>query len=282
MPGRRLFAGVILLLLLDLIIVFGNQGPQRLNLGVILREYYGVVYTDQPALPARHAYFDSEQIVVSIEIANTTDRSHRISPTGYSLKEFRVITRQSPVPGQVGRLVMDPQGRLLAGGIVSEVDGGRPFDLEPQASVTWRATFETEAVPGYYEFQILPETLSADMPISPQATLIRYEMRQINTVAAQAEMARRRVIREYNFGTDDTVADAVSTLLGVYPESAVAYQITGMVAERGKRTAEARAAYSQAIQLLSTGADRLQVQNANRRETQSLLSGLKKALQALP
>jgi hypothetical protein len=257
------------------------QQPNSLNFVAKVANYYGNAYVDPAQLPARHVFFDMERITIALEIGNATGRSQRVSSIGSASDAFRPVVRRSPVPAQAIRLDLQTRGTIARRGINDGVEWGTEFLLEPRDVASWTGTLRFPAAPGLYEIQLVPETASAEVPINPQATLLRFEVRPVRSVPERAEVARRHALHEFYVGTDDTVTEAIAQLLTIYPESAVAYQITGMVAERKQQTAAAREAFSHALDLITNGHDVLQLEKGGKANAVALASSLKTALQAL-
>ena len=80
----------------------------------------------------------------------------------------------------------------------------------------------------------------------------------------RAEMARRKMIRAYDGENDVEFEGAARDLLNIYPESSLAFELRGRVAERAGRLSEAQAAYETALGLLRDRKDRLFLDNNER------------------
>jgi hypothetical protein len=99
------------------------------------------------------------------------------------------------------------------------------------------------------------------MPLQPQRTVLQYELRAPKDISDRAEMARRRLIQAYDDDGDVQVEAAARELVSLYPQSSLAYELRGRVAERAGRLGEAHVAYEAALALLVNRGDRLYLQH---------------------
>lgn len=104
--------------------------------------------------------------------------------------------------------------------------------------------------------------------------MLHYELRVPQDLADRAEIARRRLIRAYD-DEDDVQLEAVAReLLAIYPDSFLAFELRGRVAEKWGKLNEALPAYERAQALLRDRRDRLFLEHNSAEMARLTLEGL--------
>jgi predicted RNA polymerase sigma factor len=89
------------------------------------------------------------------------------------------------------------------------------------------------------------------------------------------------MMHAYVAGGDVEIVAAADSLIALYPQSALAYQVKGEIAKRAGRRPEASAAMQQALSLLVSGRDTLYLRNVPARDVDRNVQGLTQAVQDL-
>ena len=262
-----------------------SQPAPTINFVVRAGEYHGTMYVARPAPPAVFLVFTSEALSLSLAVGNATDvdRSLTLGALGpnraFSIKSIRI-----PAEAALPRLLVNPIAELSARGLRSARPWAATIDVPSTGTIVWSATltFEAKATSGIYELQITPNFGVADgSRLNPQGTLVRYEVRDATSAEDRAELARRRMMHEYNADAEVEAEAAADALLQLYPQSALAYQVKGEIARRQHRTPQAVQWFERAAQLMTSGQDVLFVTHAPAYEVDRMVQTVRQTLQVL-
>jgi hypothetical protein len=265
------------LVLLGLVATSTNPAnAQRSNLHFVARpaENFGAVYVNGPTPPANYMFFVSEPIVMTLEIGNRGDVDELLVTSRLPLgAAFRLRALRIP-PTAGGTLTVGSEAKTVLAGSSVSLPWGSELRVPARQTLEWTAALVSQGPPGVYEFDIAPVFSGSRMPIAPQGTIFRYELRAIASDADRAELALRNVMRAYATENEQGIEAAIQGLLGVYPASSRAFQIRGEVAARSGRRSDAVAAFARAAALIQSGEDWLFVAQAGPSGVRDTLSWL--------
>jgi hypothetical protein len=264
--------------------VFSQPVP-TINFVVRAGEYHATMYVARPTPPAVFLVFKSEALSLSLDVGNATDvdRSLTLDALGPS-RAFSVKSIRIPAEAAPPRLLVNPIAELNARGLKSAQPWAGTIEVPSTGTIVWSATltFEAKATPGVYELQITPNFgLSDGSRLNPQGTLVRYEVREAVSLEDRAELARRRMMHEYNADAEVEAEAAADALLRLYPQSALAYQVKGEIARRQHRLPQAVQLFERAVQLMTSGQDVLFVTHAPAYEVDRMVETVRQTVQVL-
>jgi hypothetical protein len=263
-------AGTVLAVGLD------GQAVSTLNFGALLTKYFDVAYADRPQSPSRHMYFNGENIELTLEVGNPSSDTLRLDTSVALSEAFGVEVVRAPAQANRLQIVANPDGEMVASA-ASAVRWGESFQIDSRSTISWPAELVGATAAGAYEIRVTPRFGSSTSRLNLQSTVIRLEVRQARLQSDRAEVARRRMMREYLFGTDANAREAVQALLDLHPQSAVAHEIRGRLEARAGRSALARASFDQSIALIESGSDQFLMQHNRKAELESFLAGVRSA-----
>jgi hypothetical protein len=243
------------------------------------------MYVAPPVVPARFLIFHSESLSLSLAVGNVSDQNHIIRLGNIPLAQaFRLTVVHLPPGGVVPTLRIEPIATIMTGDNSLPVPAEGAITIPPRGSAVWTGVLEAPggAQPGVYELQIVPAFAGeAGEPLNPLGTIIRFEVRDVGSDQDRIELARRRMMHAYITGGDVEAAAAADSLIALYPQSALAYQVKGEIAKRAGRRPEASAAMQQALSLIVSGRDALYLRNVPARDVDRNVQGLAQAVQDL-
>jgi hypothetical protein len=254
------------------------QGQTPLNFVIMFNRYYDGLYTSAPVESVRHVYFVGEPIDVVVDVGNAGDEEQSIDTRSVSIEAaFDISPRGGPARG-TGRLDLSPVGEIVSGDNQVVVNWGDVVTLGPRSRVVWGGQFEGPSSPGVYHWNVELKGVRSSRPVNPLGTVLEYELRVPQDVGDRAEVARRKMIRAFDDENDIQFEAEARQLLSIYPESSLAFELRGRVAERSGRLSEAQAAYETALGLLRDRKDRLFLDN-NERSAAGAMAQLRDATQ---
>ena len=255
------------------------QAQSPLNFVIRLNRYYDGLYTTAPVDSVRHVYFVGEPIDVVADIGNAGDEEESVDTRSISIGDaFNIALRHGP-ERDLARLDLSPVGETTVGDNQVSVNWGDVVTLGPRSLVVWEGQFVSPSVPGVYQWKIDLHGIRSSKPVNPQGTLLEYELRVPKDLGDHAEMARRKMIRAYDGENDVEFEGVARELLSIYPESYLAFDLRGRVAERSGRLSDARAAYETALALLRDRKDSLFLQHNGDRLAMDAMAGLRNAVE---
>jgi hypothetical protein len=256
------------------------QGPiSSLNYVVLSDLYYDGLYTDGPGGgEAQLVYFVGEQIPVALEIGNAGDRAETLAPQTTSIDDAFEVGKIKGPGNANARLKLEPVGEVVSEADQSVVAWGNQITLQARSRVTFRGTFNGPSAPGYYHWSIVPKGIRFSSELNLQNHELYFELRRPVALADRAEVARRRMIAVYDAEDDVQFEAAARELLRIYPQSSLAFELRGRVAERLGRANDARAAYERATELIRDGQDELYLRHNLGRHAQTTLKELSIAI----
>jgi hypothetical protein len=240
------------------------QDQTPLNFVIRLNRYYDGLYTSAPDDSVRHVFFVGEPIDVVVDVGNAGDEEESLDTSTVPMRDAFSIDARQGFNQRHGsrRVVADRRSHLR--GEPAAVNWGDVVRLSPLSRVVWEGQFVGPSAPGVYQWTVDLQGIRSSKPVNPQGTLIEYELRVPKNLGDRAEMARRTMIRTYDGENDVEFEGAARDLLNIYPESSLAFELRGRVAERAGRLSEAQAAYETALGLLRDRKDRLFLDNNGR------------------
>jgi hypothetical protein len=251
------------------------QSAPPVNFAIMFDHYYGGLYTSAPIGGARHVYYVGEPIDVVVDIGNAGDVEQSLDTRGVSMIDAFAVSGPQEQGHGIARLDLSPTGASAIGDNQLDVTWGEVITLGARSRVVWEGHFHGPSTPGVYEWAIEIRGIRASSPVNALSDRLRYELRQVGNFDDRAEVARRRLIRAYDGENDAETEAAVRALLNIYPESSLAYELSGRVLEGSGRLKEARAVYEKALALLTDRKDRLFLTHNNERDIASVVSSLR-------
>jgi hypothetical protein len=226
---------------------------------------YDVEYVAPPNLPGNYVLFVGEVMELRISLGNRGDVDQTVTigevPIGRA-----VLTRGLRIPagGSVPRVLVQPVGRVIDGQNVSTVNWEGELHVPSRGTLEFPATVVVpdDGPPGLYEFETVPGFAATTAPIVPLGTGLRFELRRALSSEDRVEMVRRRMRQSFNRGDLAGAEEAADKLLTMYPSSSAAYQLKGEVAEERGQRQRAISQYQRALELLSSGQDKLWLAHA--------------------
>jgi len=237
-------------------------------------EYFGETYTKRSR--EDFVFFQGEVIAYRVAVHNmgNTESTLVLASTD-PMRFFTVEALKSPplTPEKLGAERPSFNGRYL-----DEVDvdvplrvsspfktwpGGtfsipleREIRLDPKEGVEWQVHLPTDLEPGLY--RIVVKVHGSDRSGRPLLSFarFRFEVRP-PTPEAQPELLRRQAARLWYKGDSIAARQAVAELLKVHPNSAEAYGILGMIADREGKSAEAATHRTRANEIIQNKRDEL-------------------------
>ena len=240
------------------------QDQTPLNFGIKLNRYYDGLYTSAPDDSVRHVFFVGEPIDVVVDVGNAGDEDQSLDTSTVPLRDAFSIAARPGFNRGMARVELSPTGEVISAENQAAVNWGDVVRLSPRSRVVWEGQFVGPSAPGVYQWKVDLRGIRSSKPVNPQSTLIEYELRVPTNLGDRAEMARRKMIRAYDGENDVEFEGAARDLLNIYPESSLAFELRGRVAERAGRLSEAQAAYETALGLLRDRKDRLFLDNNER------------------
>jgi hypothetical protein len=243
------------------------QAPRPLHFVAAITDYYHAEYVPLPEPPARHVFFVGEAIDVRLSIGNRGATAQELNTRNVSIeKAFALSVLEQPAGSGSIQFVPVTRGEIKSEERnTTTVDWNHELEVPAQSSLTFAASIVmgSTAVPGQYSLRIMPGFAGTTEPINPLGSMLRFELRPVDSLGARAELVRRRMVRAYQHDDASAAQTASESLLRSYPSSAQAYQVKGEIARRSGRTQEAVAAFDRAVALIQSGADKLYLQHAS-------------------
>jgi hypothetical protein len=280
MMSRSIARKAFVLSLLTLI-SGATSGHARLDgLVFIARaEHFGVTYVSEPTKPALDVFFVSEPIQIALEIGNRSAIEQPLATQGLPLSAaFQIRSIESPSSSLSPGLTIGPDAKAIVFGSEVRVPWGQQLQMSPKSTIVWTATLNAPGPTGVYQFNVVPTFTGSTSPIRIHGSIIRYELRPLNSLADRAELAYRNISRAHASGDDGEVEAATHRLLAIDPTSSHAYQILGQLRESAGRRTEAAAAFSRASALVESGEDRLFLARASREDVRERVAWLRRLL----
>ena len=261
------------------------QAPPRLHFVAAFTDYYQAEYVALPEPPARHVIFEGEAIDLRMSIGNRGATDQGLNTQNLSIENAFALSMLEQPPGSGSmRLVPLTRGEIMSvERKTATVEWSQQLEVPAQSSLTFAASIVPEhpVLPGQYALRILPRLAGTAEPINPLGTILRFELRRVESLGDRAELVRRRMVRAYEHDDASTAQAASESLLRLYPSSWQAYQIKGEIARRSGRTQEAVAAFDRAVALIQSGADKLYLQHASLETVERKVQGLTRTSDSL-
>jgi hypothetical protein len=245
----------------------------------MVNRYYDGLYTTAPNESVRHVYFIGEPIDVVVGVGNAGDGEQSIDTRSVSIDAAFDIAPRQGSPKGIARLELSPSGEIVIGDNQVIVNWGDVITLGPRSRVVWEGQFHAPSAPGIYNWSVELKGVKSSRPINPLGTVLEYELRAPKDLGDRAEVARRRMLRAFDDENDVQFEGEARALLSIYPESSLAFELRGRVAERSGRLSEALTAYETAFALLRDGKDRLFLEHNSERRTAGSMADLRDATQ---
>lgn len=132
----------------------------------------------------------------------------------------------------------------------------REIRLEPKEGVEWEVQLPTDLEPGLY--RIVVKVNGSDRGGRPLLSFARFRFEvRAATPDMQPEMLRRQAARLWSKENFVAARQAIAQLLKVHPNSAEAYGILGMIAQREGRSDEAAIHRARASEIIQNRKDEL-------------------------
>ena len=132
----------------------------------------------------------------------------------------------------------------------------REIRLDPKEGVEWEVQLPTDLEPGLY--RIVVKVDGSDRGGRPLRSFARFRF-EVRSLApeAQPELLRRQAARLWSKQDFIAARQAVAELLKIHPNSAEAYGILGMIADREGNSAEAATHRTRANEIIQNKRDEL-------------------------
>jgi hypothetical protein len=255
------------------------QAQTPLNFAIIINRYYDGLYTSAPVDSVRHVYFVGEPIDVVVDFGNAGNEEQSIDTRSVSIDAAFDIAPRQGSPKGVADLDLSPSGEIVVGDNQLIVNWGDVVTLGPRSRVVWEGQFRGPSAPGIYNWSVELKGVKSSRPINPLGTVLEYELRVPKDLGDRAEVARRRMLRAFDDENDVQFEAEARALLSIYPDSSLAFELRGRVAERSGRLSEAQTAYETALAFLRDGKDRLFLEHNSERRAAGSLADLRDATQ---
>ena len=232
----------------------GQQRYSTVSLIVQAAEYNGTFYTAPPLPRSTHVFIAGERIKFNILLANNRgDHPVRLTTASELAANFAVSSLHG-IPLTVA-LTNDVRLRTAVG--EARIDWTPDITLNAGELLIIRGEVTNVSLPPGEHAVTFSTTItdSQGLSLAPQATRFQIEVRAQSTESAPEEFrrsaARAIVARDY------AVAEGwIDALVKVHPQSYLAFQMRGHIAELQGNRGRARAAYAQALALIQAKADR--------------------------
>ena len=237
-------------------------------------EYFGEAYTSRPQ--EDFVFFRGEPIAYRVAVHNMGDtESALVVESSDPQRLFTVEALKSP-PLPAGKAnierpsfkdryldEVDVDVNLSFSSPIKTWPGGempispeRETRLNPKEAVEWVVNVPTDLEPGLYRIVVkVNGSERGGRPLRSFARL-RFEVRAA-APESQPELLRRQASRAWSNGNLIAARQAVAELLKVHPDSAEAYGILGMIADREGNKSEADSHRAKANEIIQGNRDQL-------------------------
>ena len=254
--------------------------PTGLLVGHRVEEYFGDKYTATPL--ETFVFFRGEPVTYRISVLNvgalesalvidSTDAQRLFTVSGFKAPPIppEKITLERPASNDrfLDEVDIDVTLRVSSpiktwpGGGASAISLDRETRLAPQEGLDWIVNLPTDFEPGLYRVIVKLNGFERGGRSLRGFAHFRFEVRP-STPDAQPELLRRQATRLWVKEEFGRAREAVAELLKVHPNSAEAYGILGMIADREGKGAEAVTHRTRATEIIQARRDELLIRYA--------------------